>query len=97
MSISEFLELNYRHFNARETLEAARAFKSHVQAGGRMLLALAGAMSTAELGITLARMIREDKIHAISCSAAWAAICRATFRMTPYRPPDLPVRAKSKN
>ena len=32
--------------------------------------ALAGAMSTAELGISLARMIREDKVHAISCTAA---------------------------
>ena len=70
MSISDFLEHNFRHFNARETLDAARAFKAHVDAGGKMLLALGGAMSTAELGITLAQMIREDKIHAISCTAA---------------------------
>ena len=35
-----------------------------------MLLAMAGAMSTAELGGLLARMIRGGKIHAISCTAA---------------------------
>ena len=68
--VSAFLETHFRHFNARETVEAARQFKSHVASGGRMLLAMAGAMSTAELGISLAEMIRRDQIHAISCTAA---------------------------
>ncbi len=35
-----------------------------------MLLAMAGAMSTGEIGIILARMIREGKVHAISCTGA---------------------------
>lgn len=35
-----------------------------------MLVTLAGAMSTAEMGISLAEMIRQDKIHAISCTGA---------------------------
>ncbi len=70
MSVSAFLEKHFLHFNARETLDAARAYKRHVEGGGKMLLALAGAMSTAELGISLARMIREGKVHAISCTAA---------------------------
>jgi deoxyhypusine synthase len=70
MSISAFLETHFRHFNARETLDAARAYKAHLAAGGKMLMTLAGAMSTAELGISLARMIREGKVHAISCTAA---------------------------
>ena len=69
-AISRFMEKHFRHFNARETLAAARAFKEHVDGGGKMLLAMAGAMSTAELGVILARMIREDRIHAISCTAA---------------------------
>ena len=68
--VSQFLETHFRHFNARETVAAARQFKTHVQSGGKMLLAMAGAMSTAELGISLAEMIRQDKIHAISCTAA---------------------------
>ena len=68
--VSEFLEQHFRHFNARETIAAARQFKRHVESGGRMLLAMAGAMSTAEIGISLAELIRTDKIHAISCTAA---------------------------
>jgi deoxyhypusine synthase len=69
-AIRSFMERNYRHFNARETLEAARAYEAHIDAGGRMLVSLAGAMSTGELGISLARMIREGKVHAISCTGA---------------------------
>jgi deoxyhypusine synthase len=70
MSISAFMEHHFRHFNARETLAAAKAYKQFVDEGGKMLVSLAGAMSTAELGISLAEMIRQDKIHAISCTAA---------------------------
>ena len=68
--IKAFMERNYRHFNARETREAASAYDIHVTDGGKMLLAMAGAMSTGELGVSLARMIRERKIHAISCTGA---------------------------
>jgi deoxyhypusine synthase len=68
--ISLFMETHFRHFNARETLGAARAYREHVRGGGKMMLAMAGAMSTAEIGIGLARMIREGRVHAISCTAA---------------------------
>lgn len=68
--ISTFMENNFKHFNAWTTLRAARAWKEHEKKGGKMFLAMAGAMSTAEIGISLAEMIRKDKIHAISCSAA---------------------------
>jgi deoxyhypusine synthase len=68
--ITDFLERNFLHFNARELVEAAAAYKTHIDTGGKMLISLAGAMSTAELGISLARMIRADKVHAISCTAA---------------------------
>jgi deoxyhypusine synthase len=70
MSISRFMDLHFRHFNARETVAAARAWKSFLADGGQMLLAMAGAMSTAELGISLAKLIRAGKVHAISCTAA---------------------------
>ncbi len=70
MSISAFMEKHYRHFNARETLAAAKAYRQFIEDGGKMLVSLAGAMSTAELGISLAEMIRQDKVHAISCTAA---------------------------
>ncbi len=70
MSISRFLDEQFLHFNARETVDAARAWRAHLEADGKMFLAMAGAMSTAEIGISLARMIRSDKIHAICCTAA---------------------------
>lgn len=70
MSISAFMELNFRHYNARETLSAAKAYKRFIDDGGKMMVSMAGAMSTAELGISLADMIRNDKVHAISCTAA---------------------------
>jgi len=69
-SIRHFMERHYRHFNAREVVAAARGYEEHVDAGGRMLVSLAGAMSTGELGIVLARMIRAGKVHAISCTGA---------------------------
>jgi Deoxyhypusine synthase len=61
---------HYLHFNARELVEAAKAYESHLEAGGKMLVAIAGAMSTGELGVSLARMIRAGKVHAISCTGA---------------------------
>ncbi|MYL82067.1 deoxyhypusine synthase [Desulfovibrio aerotolerans] len=69
-SISRFMETNFRHFNARETLDAAKAWNDLLGRGGKMFLTMAGAMSTCELGISLAEMIRQDKVHAISCTAA---------------------------
>ena len=70
MSVSSFLDKHFRHFNARETVDAARAYQTHLKDGGKMLLAMAGAMSTAEIGLSLAEMIRSGKVHAISCTAA---------------------------
>ncbi|MBX3420984.1 MAG: deoxyhypusine synthase family protein [Pirellulaceae bacterium] len=64
------MERHYRHFNARETLATAQAYEKFVDDGGKMMVSLAGAMSTAELGISLAEMIRQGKVHAISCTAA---------------------------
>lgn len=69
-AIRTFMDMNYLHFNARETVAASQAYEAHIGAGGKMLVSLAGAMSTAELGISLSRMIREDKVHAISCTGA---------------------------
>ncbi|MFW6200695.1 MAG: deoxyhypusine synthase family protein, partial [Gemmatimonadota bacterium] len=68
--IREFMERNYLHFNAREAVGAARAWEEHLEAGGKMLVSLAGAMSTAELGRTLAPLVRRGKVHAVSCTGA---------------------------
>jgi deoxyhypusine synthase len=68
--ITQFVEHHYRHFNAATLKDAARAYKAHIDSGKKMMLTLAGAMSTAELGLSLAAMIREDKVHAITCTGA---------------------------
>lgn len=70
MKITEFLKHNYRHFNAAALIDAAEGYKKHLESGNKMLITLAGAMSTAELGISLAEMIRENKVHAICCTGA---------------------------
>ena len=68
--VREFIDHHYRHFNSAALRDAAVGYRTFVDSGGRMLLAMAGAMSTAELGLSLAEMIRRDKIHALSCTAA---------------------------
>ncbi|MEM8566732.1 MAG: deoxyhypusine synthase family protein [Bacteroidota bacterium] len=68
--ISSFIEKNYLHFNAAALVDAAKAYRLHLKEDKKMLVSLAGAMSTAELGISFAEMIREDKVHIISCTGA---------------------------
>jgi deoxyhypusine synthase len=67
--IHDFLRHNYRHFNAAALIAAADDYKRHLQ-HGKMLITIAGAMSTAEIGLTLAEMIRQDKVQAICCTGA---------------------------
>jgi deoxyhypusine synthase len=70
MGMRDFMNRHFLHFNARETREAAQAWVDLVAGGGKMFLAMAGAMSTAELGISLAPLIRAGKIHGICCTGA---------------------------
>jgi deoxyhypusine synthase len=69
-SVSAFIRHHYRHFNAAALVDAADAYRAHLDGGGVMFMTLAGAMSTAEMGISLAEMIRNDKVHAICCTGA---------------------------
>lgn len=68
--VSQFIERHYLHFNAASLVDAAKAYERHLSKKGRMMITLAGAMSTAEIGISLAEMIRQDKVHIISCTGA---------------------------
>ncbi len=68
--ITQFINKNFLHFNAATMKDAAVAYRAHLDNGGKMLVTLAGAMSSAELGISLAEMIRQDKVHGISCTGA---------------------------
>jgi deoxyhypusine synthase len=69
-AISDFIRHHYRHFNGAALVDAADAYVRHLADGGEMLVTLAGAMSTAELGLSLAEMIRRGKVHAICCTGA---------------------------
>ncbi|MEZ5069464.1 MAG: deoxyhypusine synthase family protein [Bacteroidales bacterium] len=68
--IRTFIEEHFRHFNAAALVDAAKGYEDQLAQGNRMMVTLAGAMSTAELGRSLAEMIRRDKIHIISCTGA---------------------------
>ena len=68
--ISTFIRHHYRHFNAATLVEAIDGYIAHLNKGGVMFLTMAGAMSTAELGVSLAEMIRGGKVHAICCTGA---------------------------
>ncbi len=69
-SVKAFIDKHYHHFNARSVREASVAWRRQLEDGNKMFLSMAGAMSTAELGISLAELIRQDKIHAICCTGA---------------------------
>ena len=68
--ITEFMLEHFKHFNAATVIDASQAWEDLLAKGGKMFVTIAGAMSTAELGKSLAEMIRQDKIHAITCTGA---------------------------
>ena len=68
--VTDFIEKHYLHFNAAALVDAAKAYKTHVESGKKMMVTLAGAMSTGELGISFSEMIRQNKVQIISCTGA---------------------------
>jgi deoxyhypusine synthase len=69
-AITDFVHHHFRHFNGAALVDAADGYRRHLDEGGRMFMTLAGAMSTGELGLSLAEMIRQEKVHAICCTGA---------------------------
>jgi deoxyhypusine synthase len=69
-SVSQFIQKHFKHFNAAALVDAARGYEEQLDRGNKMMVTLAGAMSTGELGISFAEMIRRDKVHIISCTGA---------------------------
>ena len=68
--VSNFTNKYYLHFNSATLVDAAKAYEYQLENEAKMLVSLAGAMSTAELGKIFAEMIRKDKVHIISCTGA---------------------------
>jgi deoxyhypusine synthase len=70
LPVLEFILKNFKNFNARATRDALLAYWRHVEGGGKMFWAVAGAMSSAQLGITMAPAIRAGLIHGLSVTGA---------------------------
>lgn len=68
--VSKFITQHFKHFNAASLVDAAQEYETQIEQGNKMMITLAGAMSTAELGKSLAEMIRQDKVHIICCTGA---------------------------
>ena len=68
--VTQFMLEHFKHFNAATLVDAAKEYENQLNVGKKMMITLAGAMSTAELGKSLAEMIRQDKVHIITCTGA---------------------------
>lgn len=68
--ISNFIEKHFCHFNAATLVDAAKSYRHALDNNEKMFVSIAGAMSTAEIGKSLAEMIRQGKVHAICCTGA---------------------------
>ncbi|MDR9367233.1 MAG: deoxyhypusine synthase family protein, partial [Balneolaceae bacterium] len=68
--VSDFITHHFRHFNAASLVDAAKAYEEQLNNNAKMMITLAGAMSSGELGLSLAEMIRQDKVHIITCTGA---------------------------
>src|SRR3989344_1280858 len=82
-SMLDLFQTLFHNFNARAFKDATLAFKKHLDGGGKMLVAMGGAMSSAQIGITLAPMIKENKIHMISCTGA--NLEESVFRLVAHK------------
>jgi len=70
LEIRDFISENFSHFNAGELARCVGSLREFLDGGGRLMITLAGAMSTAEIGKSLAPAIRKQRIHAICCTGA---------------------------
>ncbi|WP_211237957.1 deoxyhypusine synthase family protein [Holophaga foetida] len=68
--VGAYIKYHFRHFNAAALIDAAEGYRVFLEQGGQMMVTMGGAMSTAELGLSLAEMIRQDKVHLIVCTGA---------------------------
>ena len=70
MSVRDFIETHYSHFNAGELARCIESLRNFLEKNGRLMITMAGAMSTAEIGKSLAPAIRDQNVHAICCTGA---------------------------
>jgi len=89
VKIRDFVKEHYKHFNAGELARCAVSLREFLAGGGRLIVTLAGAMSTAEIGRSLGPAIRQQRVHAICCTGAnleedlFSLISRSEYEVIP--------------
>ncbi len=68
--ISRYAENTLKHINGGATMQAALWLKQHLDNGGKLVVTLAGALSSFEVGVMLAELIRKNKVHLVSATGA---------------------------
>jgi len=68
--VSDFAERTLRHCNGGATYEAAMWLKNHLDNGGKLVVTIAGGLSSFQIGVMLAELIRQDKVHLVSATGA---------------------------
>ena len=89
MNIKNFIEKYYKHFNAATLVDAAKEYENQINKGSKMLVSMAGAMSTAEIGKIFSEIIRQEKVHIVSCTgAAFSSLGRLKSSVVNYCVPS---------
>ena len=68
--LSAFAERTLNHTNGGSTMQAALWLKQHLKNGGKIMVTLAGALSSFQIGVMLAELIRKNKVHIVSATGA---------------------------
>ncbi len=68
--VSAYAERTLQHLNGGATLQAALWLKNHLKNGGKIVVTLAGALSSFQVGVMLAELIKKNKVHLVSATGA---------------------------
>lgn len=68
--VSSYAMRTLNHCNGGATLQAALWLKEHLARGGKLVVTIAGALSSFQVGVMLAELIRQGKVHLVSATGA---------------------------
>lgn len=68
--VTAYAEATLNHINGGATLQAALWLKNHLKHGGKIMVTLSGALSSFQVGVMLAELIRRDMVHIVSATGA---------------------------
>ncbi len=68
--VTAYAERTLQHLNGGSTMQAALWLKEHLDNGGKLVVTIAGALSSFQVGVMLAELIRQNKVHLVSATGA---------------------------